>query len=98
MSQISQMLEQYKKEYKDLILEEDTNNNKIFSAFNVINQRSCILKVINKEKLKLGDYNFLIRQIKREEELTSYCNSEYTVNLFRKLDTNDDIIFELEYF
>jgi len=98
MSQISQMLEKYKKEYKDLILEEDTNNNKIFSAFNVINQRSCILKVINKEKLKLGDYTFLKKQIKREEEITSSCNSEYTVNLYRKFETTNYIIFELEYF
>ena len=92
------MLGQYKEEYKDLILEEDTNNNKIFSAFNVINQRSCILKVINKEKLKLGDYTFLKKQIKREEEITSSCNSEYTVNLYRKLETTNYIIFELEYF
>ena len=98
MSQIAQILKQYSGEYNDIVFEEESNNNKIFSAFNVINQRSCILKAINKEKLKLGDYTFLKNQIKREEEITRYCNSEYTVNLYRKIETSDYIIFELEYF
>jgi len=94
----SQIFEQYSKEFKDIIFEDGSNNNQIFSAFNVINQRSCILKVINKEKLKLGNYTFLKKQIKREEEITLSCNSEYTVNLYRKLETTEYIIFELEYF
>ena len=98
MNQITQILKQYKEEYQEIIFQKESNNGKIFSAYNAINQRNCILKVISKEKLKLGDYTFLINQIKREEELTAICNSEYTVNLFKKLDTTDYIIFELEYF
>ena len=46
---------------------------------------------------KLGD-NFLIAQIKREEEISSLCKSEYTTYLFRKLETEEHIIFEYEYF
>jgi len=95
---MADILKQYTKEYKNVNLVEESNNNKIFSAFNDIYKRYCILKVINKEKLKLGDYTFLKRQIKREEELALSCNSEYTVNLYRKIETNEDIIFELEYF
>ena len=98
MNQITQILKQYKEEYQEIIFQKESNNGKIFSAYNAINQRNCILKVISKEKLKLGDYTFLINQIKREEELTAICNSEYTVNLFKKLDTTEYIIFELEYF
>ena len=98
MSQINQILEQYSKDYQDIIFEQESSNNKIFSAYNIINQRSCALKVISKEKLKLGDYTFLKNQLKREEELTAICNSEYTVNLYRKLETTDYIIFELEFF
>ena len=98
MDKITQMLKQYNEEFKEIVFEEESNNNKIFSAFNAINQRKCILKVIDKEKLKLGDYSFLKKQIKREEEITSSCNSEYTVNLYKKLENTDYIIFELEYF
>ena len=89
MSQIAQILMQYNGDYQDIMFEQESNNSKIFSAFNVVNQRSCILKVISKENLKSGDYTFLINQLKREEELTTICNSEYTVNLYRKLETND---------
>ena len=98
MSQINQILEQYSKDYQDIIFEQETNNSKIFIATNINNQRTCTLKVISKEKLKLGDYTFLKNQLKREEELTAICNSEYTVNLYRKLETTDYIIFELEFF
>ena len=74
-----------------------SNNNKVYSAFNAITKRNCSLKIIKKNLSKLG-INSLLAQIKREEEITSLCNSEYTVNLYRKLETNDYIIFELEYF
>jgi len=94
----SQILKQYIKEYKDIFFVEGSNNSQIFSAFNITNKRGCILKVINKEKLKLGNYTFLKKQLKREEEITIVCGSEYTINLYRKIETNDDIIFELEYF
>ena len=97
MSQINKILEQYSKDYQDIIFEQETNNSKIFIATNINNQRTCTLKVISKEKLKLGDYTFLKNQLKREEELTAICNSEYTVNLYRKLDTTDYIILYLNW-
>ena len=53
--------------------------------------------MINKKKSKLGD-NFLKAQIKREEEISSLCKSEYTIDLYRKLETEEHIILEYEYF
>ena len=35
--------------------------------------------------------------LKREEEYTKLCNSKNTVNFYRKLETEENIIFELEY-
>jgi len=98
MFKISQILEQYIKDYKDIIFEEESNNSKIFSAFNITTQRSCILKVINKNNKNFKDYSSFQRQIKREEEITTLCKSEYTVNLYRTLETKEYIIFELEYY
>jgi len=98
MFQIPQILGQYFNDYKDIHFKTEFNNKVIFSAINVTTQRSCILKVINKNHLKLGDYTFLQMQIKREEEITSLCNSDYIINLYRKLETKEYIIFELEYY
>ena len=94
---MEKILGQYIHDYNDIILEKEYNNNKVFIAFNAITKRVCTLKVINKKQSNLGD-NFLQAQIKREEEITSLCKSEYTVNLYRKLETEDYIIFEFENF
>ena len=95
---MTQFLGQYIHDYEDIIiLEEEFNNKQVFGAFNTITKRDCVLKVINKKQSKLG-INFLQGQIKREEEITSLCSSEYTVNLYRKLETEDHIIFEFERF
>ena len=91
------VLGQYIHDYEDIFFEEEYNNNKIYRAFNTITKRDCVLKIINKNRSKLG-INSLIAQIKREKEITSLCNSEYTVNFYRKLETEDHIIFEFESF
>ena len=92
------ILGQYINDYEDIediCFENECINNKVFSAYNVITKRFCKLKVINKKQSKFGE-NFLQTQIKREEEIASLCKSEYTVNLYRKLETPDHIIFEFE--
>mgnify|MGYP002624701079 CR=1 FL=1 len=51
----------------------------------------------NKQKaIQLGDYDFLLEQLDREEKISKLCKSEYTVKFYRKLETKDNIIFELE--
>ena len=56
------------------------------------------MKVINKNDINYKEHTSFQRQINREEEITRLCKSEYTVNLYRKLETKEYIIFELEYF
>ena len=91
------ILGQYKDDYEDIFFDEETNTSKIYRGFNKKFKRDCCLKVISKEQLKLGDYDLLISQIKREEEFTKLCNSENTVKFYQKLETQENIIFELEY-
>ena len=82
--------------YEDILFEEETNNSIIYKAKNKKTGNYCFLKVINKEKLKLGDYDFLLKQIKREEQINNLCNSENIVNFYNKLETKKSIVFELE--
>jgi len=85
-------------DYEDINYVSETNQGKIYRAFNKISQKECVLKVIDKSQLQLGDYDFLIEQINREEEITKLCNSDYTVNFYRRIENKDYIIFELENF
>ena len=90
-------LGQYKEEYEDISCENETNMSSLYSAFNILTNKECYLKVISKEKLKTMDYDFLLERLRQEEEITKLCNSENTVNFYRKLETENHIIFELEY-
>ena len=92
----SNFLEKYSKDYKDIVYIEETKFSKIYKAYNIANERDCCLKVINKEELKKGDYDFHLEQINREEEITKLCNCENIVNFYQKLETEENIIFELE--
>ena len=80
-----------------IFFEDETNTSMIYKGQNKIYKRNCCLKVISKEQLKLGDYDLLLEQVNREEKLTKLCNSKNTVNFYQRLETNENIIFELEY-
>jgi len=92
----SDFLEKYSKDYQNIVFLEETKFSKIYKAYNIVNARECCLKVINKEELKKFDYDYLLEQINREEEITKLCSSENIVNLYQKLETEHNIIFELE--
>jgi len=92
-----EILEKYKNEYEECSLKEETNLGFIYNAYNKKAGRDCCLKIISKKQLQLGDYDFLLEQLNREEKITNLCNSENTVHFYRKLETKDNIIFELEY-
>ena len=93
MSKLISVLEEY---YEDIHFEEEINYYKKYSAYNIKNDKECILKIINKEELKLYNYDYFLEQIKREEEISNICNSEYIVSLYRKYETQNYIIFEYE--
>ena len=82
--------------YEEIHFEEETNNCSIYKALNKKTGNFCCLKIINKNQLKLGNYNFLLKQLKREEEINKLCNSENIVNFYNKFETQDNIVFELE--
>jgi len=93
---MSSILAQYKDDYEDMHFEDESNLSKIYRAFNIKSNKECILKVISKEVIQQVDYDLMMEQLKREEEITKLCNSDYTVNFYRKLETENNIIFELE--
>ena len=91
-----ELLGEYGAHYIDIHVKDETNFSKIFRCTKKENGQNVCLKVIDKNKLKEGDYNYLLKQIKREEEIATLCNSNYTVNLYRKLEDSKFIIFEFE--
>ena len=38
-----------------------------------------------------------LKRLKKEQEIQTLCNSIHTVNFYRRLETEENIIFELEY-
>ena len=91
------ILGEYENNYDEVYLIKENNTSKIYKAFNIINNRVVCLKIIEKKQLELGEYDFLIQQIKREEEITKLCKSENIVNFYQKYETLNHIIFEFEY-
>jgi len=94
---MSGYLGQYENDYEHTFLKEETGLCKVYMGVNKNLQRTCILKIINKNHLKQLDYDLIMKQLEREEEYTKLCNSKYTVNFYRKLETEENIIFELEF-
>ena len=87
----------YKDQYSEITEKYTTNMSTLYEAVNKTTNTECILKVISKEKLKSLDYDFFLERLKQEEEITKLCNSEHTVNFYRKIENDNYIIFELEY-
>ena len=91
------VLGEYENNYEDIFLVKENNTSKIYKGFNIIDNRFICLKIIDKKQLELGEYDFLIQQIKREEEITKICKSENIVNFYQKYETLNNIIYEFEY-
>ena len=94
---MAEWLGQYAQNYEEILKLEETNLSTIYQAFNKKENRTCYLKAISKEKMKKGDYDFLLEKVRREEELTQICRCKNVVNLYQKLETDGYFIFELEY-
>ena len=94
---IKDILGNYINDYKDIhCLDNETNKAKFYEAYNKKFDRNCVLKVMDRKKLEDDDFDFLMEQINNEEKFTKLCNSENTVNFYRRLENNEYIIFELE--
>ena len=88
----------YSKDYEDMFSCEQNRLYKLYFSSNIKHQRPCILKIISKENIKKFDYNLILEQINKSEEHMKLCKSKNIVELYKKLETNTHIIFELEYF
>ena len=97
---MAEFLGEYKNDYEHVmkIEKETTSLSETYQAFNKKKQTRCCLKIISKEKLKIQDYDFLRERIEKEQEIQILCNSENTINFYRKFETEKSIIFELEYY
>ena len=97
---MAEFLGEYKNDYEHVmkIEKETTSLSETYQAFNKKKQTRCCLKIISKEKLKIQDYDFLRERIEKEQEIQTLCNSENTINFYRKFETEKSIIFELEYY
>ena len=62
-----------------------------------INLKQYKKLVIDKKQLEFGDYDFQIEQLKKEEQITRLCNSENTINFYRKIENGNFIIFEWNF-
>ena len=76
----------YYKNYSDIYKENDSNMSTIYMAYNKVDDRDCILKIISKKDLQKGDQDFHIELLKKEEEITKICKSENIVNFYRKIE------------
>ena len=94
---MKEILGKYYHDYEDFhFLDSESYFSKIYRAFNIKENKDCILKIISLEELKKDDYDFHLERLKKEEEITKLCNSENILNIYRKFQTQNYIIFEIE--
>ena len=99
-----------KKENKDKIFEEIKDNytienikfinksniSKIYEAKNITESKKVYLKIIELKNLEYN-HEYFMEQIKREEEILKLCKSDNIINLNKKIETKNYILFEFEY-
>ena len=74
-----------------------SNISKIYKAKNIKQNIFVTLKVIDKNIIKKYNYESLISQTTKEESILKICKSDNILNLYRKIETENYIIFEYEY-
>jgi hypothetical protein len=89
-------LGEYSNDFKVIKLIQENLISKIYKAENIKDKRIVSLKVYNKKNLEKGDYDFFLEQIKREEEIIKLCKSDNIINIYQKIETSDNIIYEME--
>ena len=95
---MSDILGQYINNYTEIFQEESYYFYKKYRAINRYSNKYVMLKIINKQLLKLGEYNYLLKKLRNKEIISKLCDSEYIVKFYQKFETPDSIIFEYEYF
>ena len=89
-------LGKYKNEYKIIQIMKKDLIFIIYKAINLFDGRCVCLKVYNKNKLKIGDFDYFIEQIQKEEEIVKLCKCQNIVNIYKKIENQSFIIFEMD--
>ena len=92
----NEFLGQYKNDYKIIQIMKKDLIFIIYKAINLFDGRCVCLKVYNKNKLKIGDFDYFIEQIQKEEEIVKLCKCQNIVNIYKKIENQSFIIFEMD--
>ena len=95
-----ELLSIYKDNFKSLFIIDNNNQYyKTFQAYDIKSDKEVLLKLYDKKLIDDGPRDLLLKQIKREEELTKKCKCENVIELFEVLETDISFIFvyELNY-
>ena len=82
--------------YENIFPEEDFNLGKSFKASLKGTEKKVFLKIYDKNLLKKSKYDYLLKQIKREIELSKLCANEHILKVNRKLESENAILLEYE--
>ena len=96
---MTELLSKYKKNFKDFF-EVESNNYyaKTFHAREIKSDKYVFLKIYDKNLIDEGPRDLLLKQIKREEDLTKKCKSKNIIELYYVLETDLSYIFVYEYY
>ena len=86
----------YEGNYRNKCLIDSSKLFKIYTANNIEEKRDCYLKIYDKEALKSKNFGFMSKFIEREIKITELCNSKYTINFHKRMESKNSIILEFE--
>ena len=94
-----ELLSIYKDNFKSLFIIDNNNQYyKTFQAEDINSGKEVLLKIYDKKLIDDGPRDLLLKQIKREEELTKKCKCENVIELFEVLETDISFIFVYELY
>ena len=91
-----ELLSEHKNKFKDIFVNEISQYTKTFQATEIKSKKDVFLKIYDKKLIDEGPRDLLLKQIKREEELTKKCKSKNIIELYDVLETDISFIFVYE--
>ena len=89
---------EFKEYYEEIYLEEKFNLGEICTGIKKNTEQEVFIKIYSKKLLKKGKYEYLLKQIEREVELSNLCKSEHILKVYKKLENQNAILLEYESF
>ena len=92
------LLTEFKEYYEDIYFEEKFNLGQLYRASVKDTEQEVFLKIYDKELLKKSKYEYLLKQIEREIELSNLCKSEHILKVYKKRESQNAILLEYEHY